>query len=705
MDLFIRPSVEFEKMAAEVELPEDPNTWPKEILDELYKQVPYIADFHPHVVMQQVDAERRYGMGFVEIANQSETQMGTDPAMVQASGVRSVRIPVVVHDGKLYPFDLLVNDASNVLPLTESRLRQAIFRPQAFDVTSQTPGDQSMIGQLYPPYRQNYGFGGGGVTTPGMGKTGSALEDFLTKGASSCSAPAPSKSPKAALKLGKQKVGSVLQAILPTINQTDLDGFWQKVGSDLGLRAQFRKNAASNSRFLGMLAELEPTTATKTASILPSLIKPSVVQVSRDSGSYMVKSASHLFWRPFTQHIDRGELVQRFGVKVAMDVDQAGAVTIADGAEAEAPEAPQAALITESGFYKVRTEDGRELIGFVIPNLIDTDGEALPLASFTNGSHATVQSEIHGEKAGDGVNLPVGPAMGMGMFFTTTPHGLQATIPMTLHGSHEMGGEPGTFVGETFDGRPVEVSVQPNIQVPMGTPDGKLLLPATWQWSPMEKCQNVALVGSEDTFGGDESVETGGEEEGEEKPKQANAYVTIRSDGTTFSFSGPAVEKLAYAERSFLDIDDAMFLLAGLGVEQGHGAVKLAHATTGTRGEVVKVGRLLKLASDAHAEALGAARDYIAHLPALKVDLVKEASMIPDPMAVDTVLSLGFINPENVMTFISYLPRIDDAQQRMCELLLAARLGLQNIPASALERAVRSTEEAIEGLKVIAFSE
>jgi hypothetical protein len=118
------------------------------VLQELFKQVPYIADFQPHVTMQKVDSERGYGLGQIEIANKSEAQLGTDEAMMDAAGIRSVRVPVVIKGNKLSPFDLLVNDVSKVLPLTESRLRQSLFRPQLFDVTSQTPGDQSMIGQL-----------------------------------------------------------------------------------------------------------------------------------------------------------------------------------------------------------------------------------------------------------------------------------------------------------------------------------------------------------------------------------------------------------------------------------------------------------------------------------------------------------------------------------------------------------------------------
>ena len=74
-------------------------------------------------------------------------------------------------------------------------------------------------------------------------------------------------------------------------------------------------------------------------------------------------------------------------------------------------------------------------------------------------------------------------------------------------------------------------------------------------------------------------------------------------------------------------------------------------------------------------------------------------------MAVDTVLWLGFINPENIGVFISYLPALDEAQKKMCELLLASRLGLRDVPTMALEKAIKATENSIEGLKVLAFQQ
>jgi hypothetical protein len=121
----------------------------------------------------------------------------------------------------------------------------------------------------------------------------------------------------------------------------------------------------------------------------------------------------------------------------------------------------------------------------------------------------------------------------------------------------------------------------------------------------------------------------------------------------------------------------------------------------------VRVGRYIKTANDLAGQVREKTASVISLFTeaarGLRKDLLKEAAVIPDPMAVDTVLSLGFLNPENLGVFISYMSVIDNAQAKMCELLLAARLGLREVPVGALEKAVKSTEEALEGLKVLAF--
>ena len=666
-DLFVDSQLEFEKVGAEVTLPEDPNAWPSEILQELFKQVPYIADFEPHVVMDRVDAERAYAFGHVEVMNKTEIQRGTDAQAMASAGIKQVRLPIVVHNRKLKPFDLLITETSKTLPLTESRLRQAVFRPQAFDVTSMTPGDTSMIGQLYPPYRQNYGFGGGGASmSVGMGKQGS------------------------------ERHASILAAILPTIEPQDYSVFFDRLGAP-GLQAAFIKNAAATAPSLSTLGRYEPLDEMKLAAEVLEGVPASVVQVVKTAEGYDVKVTNHHFWAPVVHGYDRGQVCRAFGEKIAFDADTHGAVTLTEGAavDADMPEADVPALVKDFGMYKVQDDQGRHLVGYVLPNLIDIDGQALPIALFTNGSQSALQGDIAGIAAGPGAALPEAEPSGHGCFYQTLPNGkTQATVPMTIHAHMDAGdGDGAALVGETFDGREVQVALQPNLTAPQAGASGKFLLPETMRWLPLDKSEEVVLTSDPETF------------QKTAHPIHALASVVVRSGGEdSYSIEGPALRKLAYEEKNFLTFNDAVFLLAGLGVTPTYATQKLAEAWGHSEPTPVRIGRGLQLAGEQVRGNETKFASVRALVHELRVDLLKEAAAIPDPVAVDTILSLGFLNPENLGTFVGYLPQIDESQARMCELLLATRLGLRDIAESALENAIRSTEEVLEGLRVLAFA-
>lgn len=653
MDLFLQSNLSFEKLAMGTEMPEDPNQWAQAILQEVYKQLPYLSDFSPHVNMEKIDAEQGYGFGSITVSNQTEVQPGA-----AAAGVRQVRIPVVIKGGKLSPLDLMVTDDSKVFPMTESRLRSAIFRPQAFDVTSKTPGDQSMIGTLFPPYRNGVGMGMGGFG-------GVALEGA-----------------------GMGKMASMLGAISGTLNDSDLAAFKSTLLED-SVRLAYEKNAAAT--FDATRALLEQPERRKVA--FSELVEPSVMQVVKIAGGYVVKTASHKYWDPQTRILNRGEALEELGEKIVMAADMSGAATIASDATATGIEAPEehAGPISSCGVYSVHTDDGQALQGYVIPNLYDTDGTRLPISLFTNGQQAAVQSDILGTHVSNDVpELPSASPSGYGVFYTHEDGGLVATIPMELTGSFAQPGEPSVSQGVTFDGRQVEVSQQPNLQTIFGTPE-RLLVPMHWKWLPMDKAGEVSLRSSEDGAPKEASA------------RRAFASVDVVSGGSQFSIRGPVVEKIAHDQREFLDVDDAMFLLAGLGVEQAYGMRKLAESTMGHGAVNVQIGRLIHTAAEQTKVAHAKASEFLNSLPSLKRQLFKEAAVISDPEAVDTVLSLGFINPENLTTFIGYMPVLEGSQSKLCELLMASRLGLNNTPEGALERAVRATEEVLEGLKTLAF--
>ena len=180
----------------------------------------------------------------------------------------------------------------------------------------------------------------------------------------------------------------------------------------------------------------------------------------------------------------------------------------------------------------------------------------------------------------------------------------------------------------------------------------------------------------------------------------------VSAGGSTYSVRGVLVEKLAHDERELLGVDDTMFLLAALGVEQGYGVRKMAAAFSGKEPVKVCVGREIKLASEQRDGAHERAREILESMPQLRQPLWKEAAALGDPQSVDAVLALGFINPENLTTFVGYLPLLEDAQAKLCDVLLASRLGsLIETPEGAIERSVRSTEAVLEGLKALAFQQ
>ncbi len=664
--LFIDAKLTHEKTAAaEVSLPEDPNSWSGEIIQEIYKQVPYVADFDPEPVMTQVDGERAFGFGYVLVQNKTELPPDSPKQTLEAAGVKSVRIPIVVKDNKLQPLDLLILGDGKIVPLTETRLREALFRPQTFDMTSRTPGDTSLLSQLYPPMRQNQGGGAGLTVSADMGKTGGRRPQLL-------------------------------DMVLETVTPHDHAAFLTAI-SDPHVQAACTKNAHAMAGAFEIILAAEPLTLAKHASVFATMITPSVVQIIKDVEGYVVKTASHHLWEPVVQHVDRGELLARFGDKVTLAADLSGGVTVANGADVEEeiePQGPGPELIKDFGVYKVQDEQGRDLVGYVFPNLIDVDGTKLPMALFTNGSQSAVQGEIVGTRVGDAVPIQQGRPKGNGVFFTMEEGEAEATLPITIENSFTTPGEAGTEValmGETMDGRPVRVEQQPNIEQ-ITLADDTLLVPAEYKWLSLEGAEPVVLASTPEDIG-----------------KAAHAMdmvrtVVIRGDGNSFSLDGLPVEKIAEEERHFVSSDDALFLLAGLGISLAHGQHKLATASSGLRPVEVRIGRSIETVADQEMGAFKRAAARMENIPDLRRVLVKEAAEIPDPTAVDTVLSLGFINPENTASLIRSMPKVEEGQRRMCELLLAARLGMKEIPVYALERAVHATEEVLEGLKVLAFS-
>ena len=81
-------------------------------------------------------------------------------------------------------------------------------------------------------------------------------------------------------------------------------------------------------------------------------------------------------------------------------------------------------------------------------------------------------------------------------------------------------------------------------------------------------------------------------------------------------------------------------------------------------------------------------------------DLTKIAAHLPDPGLVDTVLSLQFINKDNINKFISFIPQFEQAASHLADLLIASRLGL-DVPEYPVKTAMENMADVISELRMM----
>jgi hypothetical protein len=85
----------------------------------------------------------------------------------------------------------------------------------------------------------------------------------------------------------------------------------------------------------------------------------------------------------------------------------------------------------------------------------------------------------------------------------------------------------------------------------------------------------------------------------------------------------------------------------------------------------------------------------------LRVNLVKEASELDDQKAVDVVLSLNFINQDNLKDYIEQIYPMKKVGTKLASMLIASRMGLKEIDEGAVKKAMDSLGKVIDGLEEV----
>lgn len=769
LDQDLKPS--FEKIAMPVKLSDNHENWQREIASEIFKQLPFLADFAVNVVLDRVDPQRGYAFGSAEVTNITDAPIPDQPQT-------SIHVPIIVKERLMQPLDVML-DGKEALPLNERRLREKLFRTSAFELSTRKPTDQGMVDQLYPPMRTNYGYGNSVSTGAGVGGFG--------------------------------KQASLCEAIAPTLNDHAFDWLLTKLAEP-----EIQILARKNPDFLHSgykVASAEPVSVEKTAQALVQSIAPTVVQLTKlASGNFKVKWANAGAFAPQEAQVDPAQAGAMAGADLSgMQPGQTMTVTT-QRAQKQGLDEPDALPIKEFGDYIVKDADtGATYQGTVLP-VVDFQMQPLPLFVFTDGAgHYATQDEVVGIRM-DG---PGGMALGGGGGETTPPEltaqspgaapnmpkmaerspgtnaalagGVAGTasgllshhmlnkattkefadaaashaIPLDAFSEHiadaarsnkkwaiglGLGAGALTAIGAYRHQKQKHANAQPQgdgifVYHPQGGAKPFCTQPITIKSSGMDP-SGAASYMAEDVFGAtmqlvltpglmafeplDEDNSTiaipddmqwvplqgqavhldkGDAPDAAADAKSLGGEVAVKSTGPgEVSMDGMPLAKVARDQRWFLKTAEAVFLLSAMGLTQEEALATIKEAESRKSG-VVKLAGLNTITplSVVHEEATKKASALLKQFDYSfwSRDLVKEAAALEDSETADKVLAMNFINPENIGIFASYLPELDATSAKLAEMLLASRLGMNQVPEGAAERAMKNLEEVIQGLRAL----
>jgi len=663
-----QPKYLLKKIAQEAQMPPNEAEWPSAILGELYKQAPYIEGMYsPEVVFAEKDSETGFSLGTIVLT--SGTSMAQPDAMGargQESAIRTVQIPFIIRAFRLAPLDLIVGSNGKFLPQTRQRVRDSLFKPTYTDGTSKGPQWNQWLDSLtrYP-----------------MSSASQLISDGMHSQILPFGKGASARSP-------------LLQSLAP-LDHDRYSRLERELDDPLCKHA-----ATTRPPFLGVLERLSmlrPRALQKEAE-LKDLLPPNVIQVIRKPGAvYHVKYANSEAYDPVEEDLDRGQALQSLGEKTVQSADESGMVTVSTSPVARTDLIEERIEPIKSfGVYRVKVQgEGRELLGWVFPRVVDLDGMEIPMSVFNNGSENAIQPVIAGIRAGSAPSIPgVQAPQGSGVFYRTTGDDGLCLVPLSVGAASQEPDGSKTYQVSTIMGKKAILKAIPGSKSiePIPGEEDTYVIPGDMQFMPLPSAATIELVEDADSFS-----------------KMAHLRrdtLTIRytPEDQRFTLDGCGIDKLATKDRLRIRPEDALFLGASVGIHPELMIVKLARARD--RGIVTVLNlRPIKTAREVMARhmskvASSGALDMLARIPAPQW-LVKEAAILGDTESADHMLSLGFINPHNIAVFLGYTPDLERTQEKICEILYGARLGGGVDLEQAAMRAMRGIENTLSSLKLI----
>lgn len=358
--------------------------------------------------------------------------------------------------------------------------------------------------------------------------------------------------------------------------------------------------------------------------------------------------------------------------------------------------------ISNFGRYGVRDKDGVLAKGWVIPNVVNFDGVPVSTKLFLSKSLGAIQGRISGiplrdDDADVGLEPDKAQPGKIGALVYRDGERVFATVPFQVT-SVTVYKKLRSLGVVTYKGEKANLIMSPNVQgivklddkskEDMGPLCGKgknYVVSATMFFVRMPRLCEVSM--SPDEFGRPYVKHL---DHNPIKVAHANGFYVFRGGPISKIAS---VGKKADLDYNSLERHEAEFLLRSWGLD--------AEKTAGLLDEVKsKIQLEVHNANIPSTELKKVARvELPEELKPPIADLVKIAANLDDQETVDSVLSLGFINPLNIEKFSSSEELLREVRHAIAKLLLASRMGMNDIPEEATRSAVSNLGRIIDGLK------
>jgi hypothetical protein len=647
-------------------LPEDTRTWGEAITTLIKQKFPDLANVAIEIEFRRKDEPTGSAIGAA--------------SLVSEEAQKTLCLPLIIKRFEMSPLDIWMEKESQAVhPITPDTFREQFFSPTAAEGLDTRPtdaagayfNDPSTWTSTYPPLQGRYSYASAGYR--------------------------------------------VLDLVSDTMTPGDIAKFKEELAKHSYALPKFFKHG--HKEILQKISAKKGANLNDFEASALKMIPMSVAQIKKRGANYSVLAgANGIFDLAESLDLNREacmkflEKITAHAADVLEEVDQEGERMLVMPASRNDQKSVflyddmefKPAAAKSFGAYVVKMKGGHSLEGVVLPNVVNFKGKKQSVKLFIAPEHASMQETIVGVENKnstiyDKILHHHAVRTGQSGTFVFLDNGMSvATEPVTIQSIEKHGSWP--ITAWTLGGQKIKIR-QGWSDCPEGGPgttpekkDPKFLdahgliedqpehytIPKRMMWVPMERFQDVSSS-SADWLS-----------------KEAN--VIASSTSVLRQFDDNVYELQVGETKISGDNSRVKFAMACLGAPLDVIDRSFKKVATIKRlnvyglGKVASTDELKRKARETQTKLAGICDK-------LRCSLVKEAAEVEDTETVDAMLSLGFLNQDNLAKFISYRPVFEKCADYLAQVTLASRLGMNDVDESATTGAMQKMLEVSTGLK------